>query len=141
MADIYHITLPSTISYIGRYAFMAAWFSEITIPAGCTISHHAFENCQMLTNITIGANCVINIDAFVLCNNTKIVTAGENIEYKDMVFGELKNIELIYTGQTDPTDENTIKNYKQIASKVKVPCEYASTTFCGINAIKQDGCT
>lgn len=86
----------------------------------------------------IGANCIINKDVFVLCNSTEIVIVSESIAYTDMVFGEMKNISLTYTGIQDVTDTNATLNYQQIATNVNVPRNYESDTFCTIPVTKKD---
>ena len=60
--EIQSITLPSTISSIGDYAFAnCTGISSITIPDGVTsIGEYAFQNCPNLKRITIGSQYALN---------------------------------------------------------------------------------
>ena len=63
------ITLPSTVSSIGQYAFANSGITSIDIPdAVSRINEGTFEGCSNLTNVTLGSGIqVIGKNAFHLC--------------------------------------------------------------------------
>ena len=70
------ITIPSSVTSIGSYAFYnCSSLTSITIPSSVTsIGSYAFYNCSSLTSITI-PNSVTSIgrDAFGYCSNLKTI--------------------------------------------------------------------
>ena len=59
------ITLPSTLTYIGKNAFAGSHFlEEIEIPAGVNIDLEAFIACNNLRRIVISDGCTLGTNAF-----------------------------------------------------------------------------
>ncbi len=76
-------TFPSTVTSIGRYAFLNCSITSLTIPSHITsIKNMAFAGCQMLENLII-ENGVKEIydSAFLSCDSLKFVQLPSSVEY------------------------------------------------------------
>lgn len=76
------VTIPNSVTYIGRYAFQyCSKLTSITIPTSVTsIGDGAFENCEGLTSIKI-PNSVTSMGdgVFKVCQNLSSVTIGSGL--------------------------------------------------------------
>ncbi len=79
------ITIPESVTSIGRYAFYLSGLTEITISNRVTsIGESAFYNCKNLTTVNFNANNCTNMGSssspvFNGCNNLSSVNIGENV--------------------------------------------------------------
>ena len=80
-APINQVTIPSTITIIGKSAFAGSGLTQIEIPDSVRIiDSSAFENCSSLSNVIIGEGVEkIGDEAFLLCANDMNVTLGNNV--------------------------------------------------------------
>ncbi len=92
------ISIPSSVTTIGEYAFFAASIESIEIPSSVTIiSENAFYKCTDLKSITI-PSYVTNIGefAFRFCKNLKEVTIeSKGISIDRFAFSFCPNLERI----------------------------------------------
>ncbi len=100
------VTLPSTLTKIGNYAFYQCYgLREITLPGSLTqISEYAFSRCSSLSKVVIPSGTVsIGKGAFAGCGNLSEVTfSGTVAEIGQIAFAE--------TGLVDVTvPENVTK--------------------------------
>ena len=75
------VTIPNSVSSIGRVAFAGCSFTSISIPNSVTtIGESAFENCDFLASVTI-PNSVTTIEreAFAWCSSLTSVTIGNSV--------------------------------------------------------------
>ena len=94
--DLTSISIPSSLTTIGLYAFSATALTSIAIPEGVTtIGGHAFEYCNSLTEISIphsvtsiGTYAFFNpqIETVKINNETPLSNVGYNaFEYRDKI--------------------------------------------------------
>ena len=80
-SDLTSVTIPNSVTTIGRQAFCSTGLTSITIPNSVTsIGEWAFSDCSSLTTIEI-PNSVTSIgeDAFSGCVNVTSVTIGNSV--------------------------------------------------------------
>jgi len=64
-AYLTHISLPSTLTYIGKNAFAGSHFlEEIEIPAGVNVDMEAFIACNNIRRVVISEGCTLGTNAF-----------------------------------------------------------------------------
>ena len=70
------VSIPSTVTTIGKYAFGDCTFTSLTIPNGVTtIGERAFQGCNGLTSLTIpGSVTTIGTEAFSECKDIEELT-------------------------------------------------------------------
>lgn len=75
-ADITGVTFPTTLQYIGQYAFLGcSKLTEIHIPQGVsTVAIGAFENCTALKKVTILNKNVMFVLLFTGCESLEELT-------------------------------------------------------------------
>ena len=75
------VSIPSSVTGIGPWAFASTGLTSITIPESVTsIGYYAFHTCNALTSITIPKGVtVIALGAFQGCSNLTSVTMSENV--------------------------------------------------------------
>lgn len=67
-SGITSVSIPSTVSYIGEYAFRACGVTSLVIPDGViTIANNAFSDCASLETVTIGESVETIYPAFSGC--------------------------------------------------------------------------
>jgi hypothetical protein len=89
------ITIPSSVTHIGREAFKGTGLQSIVIPASAESNgNDVFENCKSLTSVEIYGNDVRF--RFEGCDNLKNVILGEGIKVVlEDSFRGLKNLETV----------------------------------------------
>ncbi|MDE7453300.1 MAG: leucine-rich repeat domain-containing protein, partial [Clostridia bacterium] len=77
-----NISIPDSVSEIGKAAFDGCGFENVTLPNGINkIAENLFNNCSNLTEITIPQNVTeIASGAFSNCISLHTVNLGQNIE-------------------------------------------------------------
>ena len=72
-SNVTSVTLPSTLTSIGSYAFDGCGITSINIPAGGTsIGNGAFVSCTSLSSVTLNGGATIGSDAFPLAATVTI---------------------------------------------------------------------
>ncbi len=76
------ISLPSTITRIGKYAFSHVHLESIEVPEGVTIiEEHTFENCMYLTDVKLPSSLQeIGTSAFVLCSKLETISLPSGLK-------------------------------------------------------------
>ncbi|MBE7075178.1 MAG: leucine-rich repeat domain-containing protein [Clostridiales bacterium] len=97
------ITLPSTLTSIGMYAFSGCGgiTGTLIIPDSVTnLVQYAFQDCSNITEVVIGKGInIINTAVFLRCTNLQCVYVGENVtSISDGVFSACRNMKYIYFG-------------------------------------------
>lgn len=100
------LTIPSSISSIGAYAFCGCRdLTSVIIPNTVTyIGRSAFEGCRSLTSVSTG-NTVISIgeEAFCNCRNLTSVSIGHSVTYiGESAFKGCNSLETIYSKIVKP---------------------------------------
>lgn len=137
-SDITSVTLPSTLTVIGKYAFSGASITEITIPDSVeSIMENAFSSCSSLTSVTMGKG-VKRIEAFAFdYSGITSLTVPDGIEYfnsyavkncSPLVYNEYDNA--YYLG----SDANPYNVLVWVKSKSVTSCEIHSDTVIISNA-------
>lgn len=98
------VSLPSTLTEIGGYAFGGSGLKSIVIPNSVTfIGGAAFVGCESLTSIDLGNGLqIIEGSAFIECPSLKEITLPASLTEirAQRVFGE--GLEIIYSKATTP---------------------------------------
>ena len=109
--SITSVTIPNSVTSIGRYAF--EWCSRLTsVTIGnsvTSIGDHAFYNCNRMTSVSIG-NSVTSIgnDAFLKCKGLTSVTIPNSVtSIGDYAFRECSGL----TSVTIPNSVTSIGDY------------------------------
>lgn len=100
MPDLKSVTLPSTLTTIGEWAFAYCnGLEEIDMPSVVSIKRFAFRDCTSLTEITFG-NSLSTVEylAFDNCSSLTKVDIGDLANWCSVVFGEPSND---YSGATE----------------------------------------
>ena len=81
------VSLPTTLSTIGNYAFNSSGITTIKIPEGVTaIEEHAFSNCSYLKKVIIPSTITsMGTDVFENCINLSSVSISKG--HKDITLG------------------------------------------------------
>ena len=80
-SNLTSITLPSSLTSIGEYAFQYCSLTSITIPEGVTqIGEYAFSGCSNLTSVVIESD-----DIYKAANETDYNQIGYLLEYATTV--------------------------------------------------------
>ena len=140
------ISLPSTLTSIGRYAFDRAAFqgTSIDIPEGVTkIDEYAFNGCSSLTSISLPKSLTyIGKHAFSSCFNvTGTLTIPRNITtIYSYTFSSWQKIEEIIIPQSVTYIENyafsTCKNVKKVTVDWATPKAPESYSFENVDLSK-----
>lgn len=84
--------------------------------------------------MTFGTGCIIDSNAFYRCNSLKEMIVYEDVEFTYNAFVTTsKSVTIIYYGISEPSNQFTINNFKQIALIVNVTNSYLGSTFCGMS--------
>jgi len=82
------VTIPSTVTQVGDYAFYGAPMESLVLNDGIThIGKFAFNNCTMLTTATI-PNTIVSIgdSAFYGCSKLEVISLPITVDYSKNVF-------------------------------------------------------
>ena len=134
------LTLPSSVTSIGRGAFYGCWkLTSLTIPSGVTsIGKWAFRGCSGLTSIYVYPENLpeLGIDIFTGCdakNCTVYVPKGTYDAYKSSEFGYFEKIvEFDATGidkVTTSTNAKEVSRYSANGQRLSAPAK-------GLNIVK-----
>ncbi len=126
------VTLPSTLTKIGSYAFSNSCIEELDIPEGVTtLEERTFFNSSDLLNVTLPSTITaIPSYCFGNCTNLKNFTIPEGVEtIADNVFNACKTI-------TEMTFPNTVTSigaqaFSNCSALIKVVLGKGLTTFSG----------
>ncbi len=80
------VTIPDTVTSIGKEAFMYCDFTSVTIPESVTkIESNAFCMCEFLTSVKIPESVTqIELGAFMLCKKLDTVTIPDSVTSIDL---------------------------------------------------------
>lgn len=126
------LTLPNTITSIGRMAFQGCAFSSFTIPSGVTeIGQYAFSGCSRLTGITIPASVTdLASYTFSRCTSLSDVVIQSGVTHiAGRVFEYCSGItRMVFEGTTPPTIDGKSGTNASLGSvnytfPIYVPCE------------------
>ena len=149
------ITLPNSITYIGRYAFYCSSLTSVVLPEGLTaIGNYAFQACPSLASVTFSPNLTtIGISAFADCGKlaalnlpTGLITINgsafsgcssltelhipasvESIGAE--AFANCNNLKDVYTYVVDPININTNTFSTYTAATLYIPEQCENTYF------------
>jgi hypothetical protein len=76
------ITLPTSLKYIGKYAFSESGITDLVLPEGLEeIGEQAFRQCENMKTCALPSTLrIIKDRAFQGCNNLSSITIPENVE-------------------------------------------------------------
>lgn len=98
MIDVESITIPASVTGIGRMAFRQSTLKSINILGGGTIEQRAFGWCEFLENVYISSVTSIGKEAFYECSALKNLVLPDNlttIGYSAFAFcASLKSVSL-----------------------------------------------
>ena len=133
------LTLPSSVTEIGDYAFCGSGLTSLTLPSGVTkIGSSAFSGCSGLTSIYVYAEKLPNMgnDVFDGCDAKKCtvyVPKGTYDDYWLSEFGYFENIvEFEATGINNVITSNDAKEH----SRYSVNGQRLSAPAKGLNIVK-----
>ena len=153
------VSIPTTVSYIGEYAFRACGITSLVIPDGViTIANNAFSDCASLETVSIGESVETIYPAFTGCQwlttlnfnavncsnmyfyampsfydniNLTTLNIGENVQFlPSYAFYGCTNLEEIHSSATTAPFISTT-SFSEVSSTIPVyiPCEGRMSYF------------
>ncbi|MEE3405150.1 MAG: leucine-rich repeat protein, partial [Acutalibacteraceae bacterium] len=116
----YHVIMPNTVTYIGKYAFAGSRINEPHIPDSVTfIDDCAFQECQFGQVSIPGSVKTIADRAFHQCANLLYVTLGEGVEYiSNRAFANCEHLrEIIIPESVTYIADNAFENDEKLTIK------------------------
>ena len=125
--DISKVNIPSSVTFIGGYAFAGSSITSIDIPSTVTkfdYFHNTFENCDKLTTVTFNASTGVPYRAFIDCDALKTVIIGNcTTSIDEKAFYDCDSLSTVKLGNKissigDYAFENTVIKSISIPSSV-----------------------